>query len=508
VGTGGNLLANLPSIPARYFYHLLILGLLLAVTISTSPLHWKPKILRSLPLVEPFELAATSASSPQETLIKLADPTTTLVNRPRVGPIQHQVLYGESLSVIAERYNISVPTLMWANSLSSDVIRPGQPLTVLPVSGVLHTVEAEDTVDSLAEMYQSEARAIIDFNQLTDPKRLRAGDKLVIPGGRPQVVYTAASTSVEPASSGDPAVVSAAAAPAAPVAPVAGAVAPAAAAAPAPPAPRKAPEPWTYVVKGGDTLGSIATRFGIDIRTIVWANDLGNSEVISPDQKLTILPVSGVLYTVQPGDTLRDIATRYDVSLNSVLKANNLSDPSMLTQGVDIILPGAVPMRLAQAAVAAAAPAAAGKAATGGTRTTPVEVAAPAPIPASATAGGRIVAIGSRFLGTAYVWGGHSPGGFDCSGYTWYVYQQAGIRIPMHDLWGQLQAGPRVRLNDLEPGDLVFFVNTYQAGLSHVGIYIGGGRFINAVDYGRGVAVSNLHDSYWGPRYFGASRPW
>jgi cell wall-associated NlpC family hydrolase len=494
VNGGAQSEGGLSSIAARYFYHFLILALLLAVTVSTSPLHWKPKVLRSLPLVEPFELVTSTSTSSQETLIKPAAPTTDLVNRPRGGLITHRVLYGESLSIIAERYNVSVPTIMWANSLTSDIIRPDQALVVLPVSGVLHVVEGTDTIESLAEMYGSEPSAIVSFNQLTDPSRLQVGDKLVIPGGRPQVVYVAAETPADTPAAAQPA---GASQPAAPVA----------AARPAP-APR-APEPWTYIVKSGDTLGSIASRFGIDIRTIVWANELGSSEVIKPDQELTILPISGVLYTVQEGDALREVASRYGITTASILKANNMADPSMIHAGVDIILPGAQPMRYTQAVAAAAAPAAsaAGPAARVG-RAAVAEVAAPAPIPVSATAGGRIVGVASRFLGTAYVWGGHSPSGFDCSGYSWYVYQQAGINIPMHDLWGQLQAGPRVRAADLQPGDLVFFVNTYQAGLSHVGIYIGGGRFINAIDYGRGVGVSNLGDSYWGPRFFGASRPW
>jgi cell wall-associated NlpC family hydrolase len=78
----------------------------------------------------------------------------------------------------------------------------------------------------------------------------------------------------------------------------------------------------------------------------------------------------------------------------------------------------------------------------------------------------------------------------------------------MHDLWGQLQAGPRISRENLQPGDLVFFQNTYRAGISHSGIYIGGGRFINAEDYGKGVKVASMGDSYWAARYFGASRPW
>ncbi len=75
-------------------------------------------------------------------------------------------------------------------------------------------------------------------------------------------------------------------------------------------------------------------------------------------------------------------------------------------------------------------------------------------------------------------------------------------------MWGQLQSGTRVSRRNLLPGDIVFFGGTYEAGLSHDGIYIGGGRFVNAVDYGIGVAVSNLNDAYWSSHYYGATRPW
>ncbi len=76
------------------------------------------------------------------------------------------------------------------------------------------------------------------------------------------------------------------------------------------------------------------------------------------------------------------------------------------------------------------------------------------------------------------------------------------------DLWGQLQAGPRIKQANLQPGDIVFFENTYTPGLSHDGIYIGNGRFINAASEREGVRVSSLSESYWAARYYGASRPW
>jgi cell wall-associated NlpC family hydrolase len=71
---------------------------------------------------------------------------------------------------------------------------------------------------------------------------------------------------------------------------------------------------------------------------------------------------------------------------------------------------------------------------------------------------------------------------------------------------GQVSSGTYVDANALQPGDLVFQQNTYQWGLSHVGIYIGNGQFINAANESTGVTISSLWDSYWGPRYCTARR--
>ena len=127
---------------------------------------------------------------------------------------------------------------------------------------------------------------------------------------------------------------------------------------------------------------------------------------------------------------------------------------------------------------------------------------APAP-----SLGDRTLATAQKFLGSNYVWGGHSPAGFDCTGFTWYVNQQVGLRIPQHDLQGQMNSGPRVQKSELKAGDLVFFQNTYRAGLSHVGIATGDGRFIHAASERQGVTTSRLDDAYWAQRYVGATRP-
>jgi cell wall-associated NlpC family hydrolase len=113
---------------------------------------------------------------------------------------------------------------------------------------------------------------------------------------------------------------------------------------------------------------------------------------------------------------------------------------------------------------------------------------------------GGVVGIAMQYLGTPYVWGGASPGGFDCSGFAMYVYAQVGVSLP-HNAAMQYGMGTPVARSQLAPGDLVFF-----NGLSHVGMYIGGGRFVHAPHTGDVVKISSLSEYWYAATYVGARR--
>jgi cell wall-associated NlpC family hydrolase len=114
---------------------------------------------------------------------------------------------------------------------------------------------------------------------------------------------------------------------------------------------------------------------------------------------------------------------------------------------------------------------------------------------------GGVVDIAMQYLGVPYVWGGASPsGGFDCSGFTMYVYAQVGVSLP-HYAASQYGMGVPISQQDLQPGDLVFF-----NGLGHMGMYIGGGQFIHAPHTGDVVKISSLFDSWYASTYVGARR--
>ena len=120
--------------------------------------------------------------------------------------------------------------------------------------------------------------------------------------------------------------------------------------------------------------------------------------------------------------------------------------------------------------------------------------------------GAQIVQMAQQYMGTPYAWGGSSPGGFDCSGFIYYIYSQFGISLPrMSD--GQFEVGRAISGDNLLPGDLVFFT-TYEPGSSHVGIYLGGGLFIHASSAAGEVTITPLGKSYYQERYLGARRVW
>lgn len=115
----------------------------------------------------------------------------------------------------------------------------------------------------------------------------------------------------------------------------------------------------------------------------------------------------------------------------------------------------------------------------------------------------RIVQTALEYVGVPYVFGGTTPGGFDCSGYVRYVFAHVGISLPrMAD--EQYEVGRPIATKDLRTGDLVFF-STYEYGPSHVGIYLRDGNFINASS-SRGVVVDSLDSEYWSECYIGARR--
>lgn len=116
----------------------------------------------------------------------------------------------------------------------------------------------------------------------------------------------------------------------------------------------------------------------------------------------------------------------------------------------------------------------------------------------------KVLQTAKQYMGVPYVWGGVSPSGFDCSGFTQYVLLENGITVP-RSADQQYTQGASVSRDQLKPGDMVFFT-TYKPGASHVGFYIGNNQFIHASSGAEKVIISDLDNVYYSQHYIGARR--
>ncbi len=245
-------------------------------------------------------------------LMLLVSVTPVEAAPPPTGGTFHIVQWGETLAVIAHHYGTTVEAIVQANGLTNpNLIQVGQRL-IIPASAVssspsgsTHTVSRGDTLFSIGRRYGVTVNAIMQANGLTSTL-IYVGQQLIIP----------APGSVSPPP-GNPSDVA-----------------------------------WTrYTVRSGDTLAAIAYRYGITVNDIVQANNLYNPNYIYPGQTL-IIPAgqmrppnqpAATYYTVQSGDTLTSIALRYGTTVYALMHANNLSNPSFIYPGQQLVIPGMAP---------------------------------------------------------------------------------------------------------------------------------------------------------------------
>ena len=220
-------------------------------------------------------------------------------------------------------------------------------------------------------------------------------------------------------------------------------------------------------------------------------------------------------YTVAPGDTIATIAQANNMTVAEVARLNQL-EGTELRPGTVLVLDesssrpldptvAAAARKRALAAEAALVPSEEGTDiamwSPEAAKKSPLRRLAEGIAARTSVIAASLTRSAMRFLGVPYTFGGTTTRGFDCSGYVQHVFALLGIRIP-RTADAQYEVGKRVAR--VAPGDLVFF-QTYTAGASHVGIYLGNGNFVHSSS-SHGVEVSALHDSYWASRYLGAKR--
>jgi len=235
-------------------------------------------------------------------------------------------------------------------------------------------------------------------------------------------------------------------------------------------------------VVAGETLADIAAREHISLGELTRINDIAGTAHVAPGSVLAVDDTAAAKVNAAQPYTI-SAATRAELRRAEVASMSPSGDLAMWNAPQTAAHPAKTSAALAEK------------------KTDQLRRFASGIISRTSSIAMSLTRSAMRFIGTPYVFGGTSSSGFDCSGYTQHVFAMLGISLP-RTADAQFYAG-RPAVGGLTTGDLVFF-QTYEPGPSHVGIYIGGGRFIHSSSHG--VMVSALDQSYWASRYIGAKR--
>lgn len=244
-----------------------------------------------------------------------------------------------------------------------------------------------------------------------------------------------------------------------------------------------------HTVAPGDTLFSIARRYGTTVEELMRLNGL-DTFLIQPGQVLRLPQGGERLHVVAPGDTLFSLARRYGTTVEELMRLNGLSTPGLkVGQTLKIPAPGGK-----------AAPESPPSSQGGGHARDPGE--SPPAVGEDYDPESPLLKIVLRYLGVPYKYGANSPTSVDCSAFVAQVYAELGIALP-RTTREQFQAFPAAE--SLRPGDLVFF-SFGGKDIDHVGLYLGRGVFAHASSYGSRVVIESLEAPFYQKAYRGARR--
>ena len=258
-----------------------------------------------------------------------------------------------------------------------------------------------------------------------------------------------------------------------------------------------------YTIKSGDTLSKIAGQFSTTVSQLKALNNLTSDRIYAgktlkvsgqpvaesvkqPEQTQANAPTTASAgttdYVIKSGDTLGAIAAKFSTSVQNLKSLNGLKS-DLIFAGQRLKVSGTAASNSGSPSVEV--------------KTDVKNVQTSAPAAKTGASVDTLINGAKKLIGVPYKWGGTTPSGFDCSGFIYYVYKQAGYDISRTSAQGY--ADRSFYVDSPQVGDLVFFKNTYKQGISHVGIYVGNNQFINASS--SGVEITSLNNSYWSKHF-------
>lgn len=422
---------------------------------------------------------------------------SSLVHAQSVDAASYTVKPGDTLWSISKQHQTTISQLKSWNNLSSDLIYPNQVLQINKSSTSTkttktssssstakaasssktstYTVAKGDTLSKIAAKHGISLTNLMKWNKLSTTL-IYPGDKLYVSNPSSSVSNTSKNTQTKTTQTATAQTKS-----------------------------NQQSNQATYTVKSGDTLSKIASRHGVSVANLKQWNNL-KSDLIYPGDRLVVSKPnsnsssqsksstqaknnnsssstktststnnkttnSSQTYTVKAGDNLSKIAAAHGLSLNELKALNNISS--------HVIYPGDVLIVSKNSA----------------TNNNNSSNTKQAPANETSKNVSSLLDIAKSALGAQYAWAGASlTSGFDCSGFIYWAFNEAGHNISRLSTEGYYNRSYIV--NKPQVGDLVFFENTYKSGISHMGIYLGNNQFIHA-GTSTGVTIASLNSSYW-----------